>query len=96
MLELQCCVGWFPELYLQLLIGRRILLACLLNRPQGAEESNSTEISVKCTVSMHRRSINVVQSAVRDLSPCHFNEKACALRLFSLTRTPTIFAVHGI
>ena len=39
---------------------------------QGAEVSNSTEISVKFTVLMHCRLIlYVVQSAVHDLSACH-------------------------
>ena len=39
---------------------------------QGTEESDSTEISFKFTVSMQARPLDVVvQSALRDLSACH-------------------------
>ena len=46
---------------------------------QGTEESDSTEISFKFTVSMQARPLDVVvQSALRDLSACH----AIALRIW--------------
>ena len=61
--------------------------------PQSTEESNSTEISVKFTVSMAPPFDLVVQSAVRDLSACH----AIVLRVGCNIRviTPTVITVCG-
>ena len=61
--------------------------------PQSTEEFNSTEISVKFTVSMVPPFDLVVQSAVRDLSACH----AIVLRVGCNIRviTPTLITVCG-